>query len=159
MIKIIDSIKTTSIYGTNLYVVVDKMPDFLFERKTEPDGRFLVGENSGFFIFYKYGEPSRHFQAFGGRKFDIPLLDGGVVKASGEWWDSTPDSYHGMLYSIGIGTPSELGSCNVYTAIHADAMMIDEFIAKNELSNNYNKYDKRHSDYGKHIISTQAGAE
>lgn len=147
-IKIIDEIHHKNKYGTQVFHVVDRMPKFLYER----DGNWLIGEDSGLFNFYFYDAPAKGFEAFAGRKFTIPLKKGGTVEATGQWWDGLQPDYRGLLVSVGIGTPEKLGRCNVFTGMWIDPHIIRHSIKP---SNNYNKYAKRHSDYGKHEIKSR----
>jgi hypothetical protein len=135
-------------YGTQEFVVIDRTPDFLYEK----EGDYLIGEDSGLFNFYKHIPPSNGFEAFAGRKFDINLKNGDVVKASGQWWDARPDSYDDLVYKMGVSSLCELDECHVFFSRYIDKKMVDDWIEDNEPSNNYHKYDKRHSDYGKNQI-------
>jgi len=146
--KIIDIIDHRNKYGIQRFIVTSRKPEFLYERKNG----WLIAEDSGFFSFYKHDWPSGRFYAFAGRKFDIPMMDGSVEKAYGQWWYGVPDDYCGLLAHIGCGTPDSLGKCNVFCSGEIDPVLIEEWIAENNPSNNYHKYDKRHADYGKHTI-------
>ena len=93
-IRIIDMIDHRNKYGTQQYLVLNREPVFLYERKCD----WLIAEDCGFFDFYHYKRPSGSFYAFAGRKFDIPLKDGSVEKAYGQWWHGIPSDYNGLLY-------------------------------------------------------------
>ena len=145
MAKIIDIILHKNKYSTQWCVVLDEPLKFLYERK----GDFLIAEDAGFFSFYKYGKYNHiNNQAFGGRKFDIPMKNGSVEKASGQWWHDMPDDYAGLLYSVGYGTVEGLEKCNVFYSGRVDPEAVDKWMAENEASNNYNKYAKNSADYG-----------
>lgn len=150
-LKIIDMIRHRNKYGHQQFVVLNRSPQFLYERK----GIWLIGEDSGFFNFYKYDIPSGRFYAFAGRKFDIPMKDGSIEKAYGQWWDGTPKDYQGLVYELDYGTPEKLAECNVFCHVRVDCLIIDKWLATNHQSNNYHKYDKRHADFGKQIIESQ----
>ena len=149
--KIIDIIDHRNKYETQRFVVINRKPKYLYERK----GIWLIGEDSGFFNFYYHQAPSGRFYAFCGRKFDIPLKDGSIEKAFGQWWDGIPSGYSDLLYRLGCGTPEALGRCNVFCSAAVDRAIIDKWLSENEPSNNYHKYDNRHSDFGKHVIKSR----
>lgn len=148
VVKIIDIINHRNAYTTQTFVVVDQKPDFKFIR----DGEHLIAEDSGFFYFYGYRKSTK---AFCGREFDIPLLGGGVEKATGQWWHCTPDNYVELVESIGAGSPEELGRCNVFASSWVDPQIVNEWLANNEPSNNYDKYCKGHKNFGKHTIKSR----
>ena len=151
MIKIIDVIKHQNKYGYQWFLVINRKPDFIYER----NGNFLIAEDSGFFNFYFYERPTPGFYAFAGRKFDIKLKNGGVEKAFGQWWDKTPPDYVELLYHFGYGTPEGLAKCNVFCSGSIDKVLVDKWLDENEPSNNYNKYNKRDPDFGKHTIDSK----
>ena len=80
MPKIIDVIITKN---KQIFVIVDKKPKFLYERK----GDLLVADDDGFYNTYYYERPNKYSKAFGGREFGIQLKDGNVEHAFGQWWD------------------------------------------------------------------------
>lgn len=151
MIKILDVIQHNHAYGTQTFVVIDKKPNLKYKRIESS----LIGEDSGFFGFYIYRQPSKSFQAFGGRKFSIPLIGGGSIEAEGQWWDGMPDSYHGLVSQLGVATPEQLNKCHVFCAMYVDNALIDEWLATNEPSNNYNKYNPKDKSYGEHLIQSK----
>ena len=147
-LKIIDVINHQNKHFMQQFLVLNHEPQYLYERKEI----WLIGEDSGFFSFYKYDRPSVGFFAFAGRKFDIPLKNGSIEKAYGQWWDATPDDYYGLIYETGYGTLDSLSKCNVFCSVRVDRLIVDKWLAENKPSNNYNRYDKRHADFGKQII-------
>lgn len=147
-IKIIDIIHHKNKYGTQIFHVLERMPLFIYERK----GNYLIGEDSGFFNFYGYEAPFGRFKAFAGRKFDIPMKDGSLIRANGQWWDSVPPDYNGLLVRVNIGTVEALNKCNVFCGIMADPCILKQ---TTDPSNNYHKYDKKHPDFGKHRIKSK----
>lgn len=149
-IKIIDIIHHRNKYATQQFVVIDRYPVFRYERK----GIWLAAEDSGFFNFYYHQAPDKMFQAFAGREFDIPLADGEVIKANGQWWDGTPVDYNGLLTHTGIGTVERLSGCNVFSSGHIDSVIVNDWLTNNEPSNNYNKYRKGHPNIGKQVIDS-----
>ena len=118
------------------------MPKFLYEKE---DG-WLKGEDSGFYNFYYHQNPGKYSEAFAGRKFDIPMKGGEVIKASGQWWDGVPEQYKN-LSSFGVNTKDQLNKCNVFMSMNLDRRMVDDWLNKNRPSNNYYKYDKKSKNY------------
>ena len=149
-VKIIDVIKHQNQYAAQTFIVVDKYPKFLYEKR----GNWLIGEDSGFFNFYRY-EKCRGFEAFAGRKFTIPLKDGTKMEADGQWWDDIPMDYRGLVGRHGVNTIKALKSCNVFMSTCFDPEILKLWLEKNEPSNNYNKYSPRNKDYMKHSIVSQ----
>jgi hypothetical protein len=155
-IDILDIIDHRSKYSTQRMLVVDRMPDFVYERK----GSWLFGHDSGCFKFYAHEAPGPTWKAFGGAKFSIPLSDGSVIEASGQWWGAFPADFRQLVYSYGMNTPDALSQCHVFMGgIHTDCEIVDAWLAANEPSNNYHRYDARHVDYGKHTITSRWGQE
>ncbi|MCK5609458.1 hypothetical protein KAR91_46725 [Candidatus Pacearchaeota archaeon] len=143
-LKIIDIIDHRNKYGIQRFVVLNRSPVYVYERK----GKWLIAEDSGFFNFFYYDNPSGRFYAFAGRKFEIPMKDGSIEKAYGQWWHGIPEDYQGLVAYTAYGIPEELSKCNVFASVSVDPLIIERWLSKNEPSNNYNKYDKRHSDFG-----------
>ena len=148
MTKIIDIIQHRNQYSTQTMLVVDTKPRFEYERV----GDFLVAEEGGFFNFFRYMRPHPGSRAFGGAKFDIQLVGGGLEKANGQWWDAIPSDYSELLCSVGVASVESLNQCYVFSSGKVDRQVIDDWLADNEPSNNYNKYDKHSKDYGKQTI-------
>lgn len=147
-IKVVDVIHHRNQNYTQQMLVLDRMPEFVYER----EGNFLIAEDSGFFGFYGYERSGPNWKAFGGDKFDIPLKNGSIIKADGQWWDSVPSDYSELVISIGIKTIERLEECYVFSYGYVDPLIVDNWLSTNDPSNNYNKYDKRNIDYGKHHI-------
>jgi hypothetical protein len=148
MIKIIDIIHHSNKDYTQEFLVLNRMPNFLYKRK----GNWLEAEDCGFFNFYHYQE-SRH--AFAGREFDIPLANGEIIKAYGQWWDGLPGDYYGLVVPTAIGTIEKLGQCNVFSGAHVDPLIIATWLKLNSPSNNYHKYDPRDKVFMKQTIVSQ----
>jgi hypothetical protein len=147
-----DVLYYSSQYGQHWYLILDRMPAPLFERK----GNWLIGEDSGFFKFYAYEAPGPGWKAFGGSKFDIPLKDGSVEHAYGQWWDYKPADFEPTTRAYGMATKAALAHCHVFTGgFHVDQVLVDDWLQQHEPSNNYNKYNPRHPDFGKQTIGNQ----
>jgi len=156
-IEIIDLIHHRNKDYTQEFLVLNRWPVFLYEQV----GRYLMAEDSGFFNFYGYDTSGMNgpsnWKAFGGRKIIIPLKDGTIIEAKGQWWDSAPRDWQQLTQPVGAGTPQMLARCNVFCGIYCDPFLISNWLekpngSKNIPSNNYNKYDKRHQAFGKHEI-------
>lgn len=148
-ISILDVIDHRNKYSTQRMAVVDRMPECIFER----EGNLLIGHDSGFFKFYGYETPSENWKAFGGSKFTITMSDGSTIEASGQWWSVSPKGWMELTYGLGVNTITNLEKCYVFTGGHyVDRDIVDEWLASNEPSNNYNKYRPGHKDFGKHKI-------
>lgn len=151
-IKILDVIVHRNKDYNQLFIVIDRKPEYKYERRDN----WLIAEDYGFFSFYRYNRPSKGFYAFAGRKFDIPMIDGTIEKAYGQWWDGVPKEYQGSLVSCGVSTLEEVKSCYVFYGGRCfDKGLLDTWLSENEPSNNYEKYDKRSKAFGKHKIISQ----
>lgn len=144
-IKIIDVIEHKSKYTTQIFYVLDRMPEIKYERRRS----WLIGEDSRFFNFYGYEKPWGGFKAFGGSKFDIPMKDGSIIKADGQWWDVVPLDYKNLVVSVAVSTIERLNKCNVFTGLYANPEILT---FDREPSNNYDKYRVGHINFGKHRI-------
>ena len=150
LIQIVDVIDHRNKYSVQRFLVLDRIPQFTYERR---GSGLLIGHDSGFFKFFGYEAPGPTWSAFGGDKFDIPMADGSVIKASGQWWNTFPSDFKGLTYEHGVGTVEGLGKCNVFSGcIHVDRDFVDAWLFSNETSNNYEKYNPRHADFGKQTI-------
>jgi len=156
-ITIVDIIDHRHKYGVQVEVVLSRYPKLVFER----DSCGLIAFDDCVYQFYGYEQPGPHWKAFGGRKFDIPMADGSVTHADGQWWDVLRREFREDLYSHGLNTVERLHECYVFFGgMHIDRSVVDEWRKHNEPSNNYHKYDKRHKDYGKHrIVSPWADSD
>ncbi len=106
-------------------LVLNKYPELRYER----NGNMLIGidDHGAFAGCYKYDEPSEHFQAFGGREFDIPMMDGSVIKANGQWWD-----YPSLSFSV-----SATGASNFWREVLGGDMVCVTIETKIGLKNCY----------------------
>lgn len=99
--------------------VLNKRPVITYE----PYKNFLIGldEDATFCNAYVHQTPSRYAKAFAGREFDIPMTDGSVTKAKGQWWD--PESGASVAEALGdeilsgisLSTLEDLKRCYVFT--------------------------------------------
>lgn len=144
MPKILDVIISSG-YGSysgyrQTFVVIDRPLHFIYERK----GHALVANDGGFYSSYYHGRPSASWQAFAGRKFDVPMMDGTVIKASGEWWyggheKNAPEE----IVSVGVATLDQLLDCYVFSAGYISKVKLDTWLRENTPGTIYRWYDKR----------------
>ena len=141
MITILDVIMLTPYGLPHYYVVLNEMPAFVFERQ----GENLVAEHDGFFERYRRETPTERWKAFGGRKFDLPLKDGTVEHACGQWWWSAPmiSANPGPIISVGISTVELLRKCYVFTSGCIAKEKLDAWLATHEPTTDYDKYSNR----------------
>ena len=124
----------------HLFLIVDKLPEFLYERK----GNCLVASDDGFYNTYFYDSPGPNWKAFAGRKFDIPMKDGSVEKAYGQWWDGKhQENAPEPIISVGVNTLEELGKCYVFCGAHISADKLARWKRKHKQSTDYYKYAQR----------------
>lgn len=127
------------------FIVLDKMPELKFERK----GSLLVATDGIFYSAYALDLPSgRGAKAFAGREFEIPLINGGVEHAKGQWWQCLHPDVEGIeLVSHGISSLKDLAKCYVfYGGYQMDKRFVDAWLEQNTPSEEYRKYD-RHTNY------------
>lgn len=94
--------------------VLDRKPDLKYMRR----GSTIVGSDGVFLKCYYYDSPSPRWQAFGGREFDIKLVDGTVVKCYGQWWSGVTDIARDMagdeIVHVTACNVDELRGCYVF---------------------------------------------
>lgn len=112
------------------HVVTNRSPVFVYERM----GQFLYAKDGGFYSAYKYDRPSDHFKAFAGKEFDIPLKDGTIIHANGQWWDGglPADADRPDVVYVGRGTPESLRRCYVYCSAMIEKSALDAWLAEHE---------------------------
>ncbi len=49
----------------------------------------IIGTDGVFYQLYGYETPRGSYTAFAGRKFDLEMDNGEIVKCYGQWWDAT----------------------------------------------------------------------
>jgi len=157
MSKVIDVILHQNKYGVQRFLVVDELPDLKYRRMAKDGRQVLFAEDGIFSGMFFYDKPSKGWEAFAGREFDIQMFNGTVEKAFGQWW-------HGIsskdVIDVGIGTPEELGKCNVFCGYEVKRDVAEQIFEnfKNP-SNNYDKYRKGHKNFGVNRIVSRWDAE
>ena len=124
-------------------VVIDVNPKMVYERKRN----LLVAEDDGFWDCLAFETPSKNWQAFGGRKFDILMKDGSVEHAHGQWWAYWATGIAPYpTESLGIATLEDLRKCYVFCSGIISTAKLDDWLSKNTPSTDYYKYDRQHED-------------
>ena len=117
-------------FNSGVAYVFNREPDYKYQR----DGDLLWAKDGPFYSCYGYEPPSRAFQAFGGREFDLKLLDGGVVHCSGEWWDKGLWKLRAKLGlnlgSLSMKTKEQLIKCYVFYGTSCDLDELEKLKAK-----------------------------
>ena len=108
--------------GASQYYVLNRPPQFLYRR----EGKYLLAEDGPFRSTYGLAYMGS-MKAFAGAVFDIPLIDGTVEKASGQWWDvARPEE---ETVSAPWGTVEGLTDCYVFRGGSANADELAALIA------------------------------
>ncbi len=103
--------------------VLSEWPKITYERH----GNHLLGldEHGVFANSYVYEKPGPTWKAFAGRKFDIPMTDGTVTKACGQWWDGGSSAFTEALgceiISVTAREITALRQCYVFCGLRAVA--------------------------------------
>lgn len=152
-IQIIDVIKHKSLYGEQIMVVIDRMPEFVYSAGDFEKvagwggrGRHLIARDSGFYDFMK--EVPSSTDAFAGRKFTIQLDDGSDLECCGQVWNAAHPNPPEQTVDIGIGTIEKLHKCYVFSGGRISKSKLDAWLATNTPSRNYRKYDPSHTIEG-----------
>lgn len=123
------------------FFVIDRDPDYKYEKIEIPgEGIFLVASDGPLVNCYRHETPSGRFRAFAGREFDIPMKDGTVIKADGQWWDDTPRYIRKDCYDEGLRTLDKLTECFVFCGHMVKRSVVDAFLATNPVPKEYNIY-------------------
>jgi len=131
-------------FNSDKAYVFNRSPEFVYRR----EGNYLYAIDGPFMSVYKYSAPSKNWQAFGGRKFTLKLLDGGVEECNGQWWD---DGYEFLKEKVGItithvtiSTVERLKKCYVFNSGTMDYNILNKMIEEYTVGNTgyyYNYYD------------------
>lgn len=142
-------------YGHKIVYVLNKKPKFVYHRV---DSNTIVGEADGIFYncyYYEQCGGNPNFggnYAFGGNKFDIPLDDGNVIHAYGQWWGGVKESAKKYINkeldrNFAYSTIDELKRCYAFCGL-------DGGIAEDALESLRSKYHGkvyRYDEYRKII--------
>lgn len=109
----------------------------------------IYGTNSMLYECYYYDPPTERFKAFAGRKFNLKLESGEIIKCEGQWWDGgynkLSEYLNVELRHTGANTINNLKRCYVYDAYNIDQEK------KNDLVMNYKGSIYDYWEYGKLI--------
>lgn len=101
-------------FNDGVALVVDRMPELKY---TKMDHETIIGEDSGAHKFYGFELPSPGFVAFAGRKFELVLTDGSVIKCNGQWWalkTAAAQELFPKTYHVTMATEDLLRECYVF---------------------------------------------
>lgn len=135
-------IKDVIIHGkySQISLIIDKRPVFIYDRKDN----HLVAKDDGFYSCFRYEKPSDRWQAFGGRKFDIPMKDGTIEHAFGQWWDDWKKEFSKEeVIHCGAKTIDGLNKCYVFTSCIVHKSKVNKWLEKNTPSTDYYKYERK----------------
>jgi hypothetical protein len=114
--------------NSGLALVLDRMPEFKYVKKNG----LLYAKDHGFYKCFYYEKPGRAFKAFGGAKFDLPLVGGGVEHCNGQWWDGANDKVSKLenttIIGAAISTIERLKNCYVFSGAYIDKAVYDYLI-------------------------------
>lgn len=138
--RIIDMIQHGNYNQISL--IVDREPAFKFEHFRDPAStkQWIIAEDSGFYKFYFFEEPTDRWKAFGGRIFDIPMKSGDVLQARGQWWDGVPPQYTDTVVSVGYATCESLKRCYIFMHVYISKELIESCMANINVKHDYNCY-------------------
>jgi len=106
-------------------LVLNEKPKITYEKCSHGSIRALLGidQHMIFVNSYYYDEPDSKWQAFGGRKFNIPMHDGTFIKAKGQWWSGGQKLFSMKIgeniIPATVGTLKQLKNCYVFTGYSA----------------------------------------
>ncbi|MEK6880804.1 MAG: hypothetical protein AABY22_14390, partial [Nanoarchaeota archaeon] len=123
-VKILATVK----FNDGLAYVLENPINYTYYRS----GNLMWGTDGLFYTCFKYEKPVGSWKAFGGRKFDITLNTGEVIKCDGQWWDAGYSEIENLLGvkfgRITYNTIDALQKCYVYYAASADLNAISNII-------------------------------
>lgn len=117
-------------FNSGYAYVFNRKPDYKYQR----DGSLLWAKDGPFYSCYKYDAPSPAFKAFDGREFNLNLIDGGVVKCNGQWWDGGIDKISDKLNlnlgSLTMQIKDDLINCFVFFGTSCDLDELEKLKSK-----------------------------
>jgi hypothetical protein len=149
--KIIDVIakKSGITDQVHYYVIVDRPISFTYTRSPVVDRQLFAKPGQSFFLgrcgdFYDFmAGTGLKGPAFGGREFDIPLDDGTTFHCAGDVWACGRRESDPKVISVGAKTLEQLKECYVFFTAHVTVDALAAWLAENEPSSDYHKYDTR----------------
>ena len=117
-------------FNSDIAVVFNRMPEYKYTR----EGDLLYAVDGPFVSCYKYDRPSKAFRAFGGREFDLEMVDGTVTHCNGQWWDGGSNKLQSILGfdldHLTMGTVERLKNCYVFMGTSCNKIEMDKMIAE-----------------------------
>ena len=117
---------------------INRMPSLKYTRC----GDLLIGRDGPFAATLKYEKPTKWGKAFAGRKFNIPMVDGSITEASGQWWHVGTKG----AIPVTINTIESLKRCYVYIGSNCDPdhwqKLVDEYESTKGFYYDYYDYEK-----------------
>ena len=110
------------------------LQDKIQKRYNRYDDLLIGIDDTGTFIDCLYYEtPIGRFEAFGGREFDIPLENGGIIHCSGQWWSGgsrkAEKILNKKLCKVVYNDIESLRECYVYSGDCAIEESLQELLA------------------------------
>lgn len=119
-------------FNSSTALVLNRMPDFKYQK----EGKLLWAKDGPFYSCYYYENPSSTFQAFAGRRFNLPLIGGGVEECTGQWWDGGDGNLSDILgldiVRATIRTVDDLIDCYVFMGAYCDKSELDRMISEHK---------------------------
>lgn len=151
--QIVDVIAQKNPYCDHVhyFVIVDQPVRYVYTPSptTDADREISIDLGMTYFLgrcgdFRDYlAGTSRKGEAFGGRSFDINLIDGSRFHCAGDVWACCRRRSEPETVSVGVATIAELADCNVFCSGHILRETLEAWLAVNTPSDDYYKYDER----------------
>lgn len=142
--KIVDVVAKKG-YGDNMhyYIVVDQPLKYIYSRAP---GNYFIGKHGDFYNFL--AGTGRKGDAFAGRQFDLTMDDGGKFHCQGDVW--AVGAPRGFIPTVeaGFASIAELEKCYVFCSGSMAKSVLDEWLAANTPTDDYDKYKPRRAKHG-----------
>jgi len=113
-------------FNDGVAYVLDHAPQLKYNKI----GEIIYGTDGVFYDCYYYERPSGRFRAFAGRKFNITLDNGEIIKCDGQWWNggqrAVEKTIGRSLGHITAGSIQELRKCYVFSGYLVDVVNFKE---------------------------------
>ncbi len=104
----------------------NRAPSFKFKKEVVSGTTCLLAKDGPFYAAYKFEKPQGRFQAFAGRKFTIPMLDGTSTLAEGQWWHIQHPS--SQVTSIAWSTRAKLEQIFLFYNAEVDQSVLTHLV-------------------------------
>ena len=109
-------------------LVLDRSPNLKY---TKYNSNTIIGKDGLFCSAYFYDSPSKSWQAFAGRKFDLQLTDGTVEHCHGQWWDGVNNTSRKIIgdniIHITAASIDQLKKCYVFFGYTSTKELYERF--------------------------------